>query len=245
MRTAHGTLPVPPPAVLEILRSAGAPARGGPVEAELCTPTGAAIVAAAAGGYGALPAMRIRAVGIGAGDRDLPDRPNVVRLVLGEPAGGGAGSGDPGSTAFVLETNVDDLDLRAWPGVLEALLAAGASDAWLAPILMKKGRPAHTLSVLVPGGSRGAVRDVIYRETTTLGVRETPVGKNELQRDWVTVTVAGEPVRIKVGRWPDGRVVNAMPEWEDVVRAAARAGRPVKQLLAEATGRAAALTEPG
>ena len=153
----HAVLPVPAPAVLALLRAAGAPAAGGPVDVELCTPTGAALVASLASGYGALPPVVVEAVGTGAGSRDLPGRPNVVRLVVGRA------EDSPADAALVLETNVDDLDPRAWPSVLAALLAAGASDAWITPILMKKGRPAHTLSVLCdprsgPPGAPNGVR---------------------------------------------------------------------------------------
>ena len=147
MRTAHGLLPVPGPAVLAVLAEAGAPVGSGDVDGEACTPTGAALLAAVVGSWGALPTMRVQATGTGAGGRDPEGRPNVLRAVLGERRGRRAGRR---VGALVLEANVDDLDPRVWPAVLAALLAAGASDAWLTPILMKKGRPAHTLSALVP-----------------------------------------------------------------------------------------------
>jgi uncharacterized protein (TIGR00299 family) protein len=162
-QTAHGQLPVPGPAVLEILRAAHAPGYGGG-DLELCTPTGAALVAAWATGFGPLPAMSVTSVGSGAGRRDPAGRPNVVRLVVGEPvetatpAAGAAGS-------IVIEANVDDLDPRAWPVVLDALLAAGADDAWLTPILMKKGRPAHQVSALCSQPAAAAVRATLFRET--------------------------------------------------------------------------------
>jgi uncharacterized protein (DUF111 family) len=200
---------------------------------ELCTPTGAAILAEHATGYGPLPPMRISAIGVGAGGRDFPDRPNVVRLLVGDA--------QPGAAAELLvETNIDDLDLRLWPDVLAQLLEAGAADAWLTPILMKKGRPAHTLSVLVLPVALEAVQDVVYRETTTLGTRITTVAKEALDREWLTVQVDGEAIRVKVGR-RGGRTVNAMPEWADVARVAAATGRPAKQVLAAAMGEAARL----
>jgi uncharacterized protein (TIGR00299 family) protein len=233
VRAAHGTLPVPAPAVLEIVRAAGVPTYGGPVDVELCTPTGAAIVAEHATGFGPQPPMRISAIGVGAGVRDLPDRPNVVRLLVGDALPGEA-------TQELVETNIDDLDLRLWPGVLEQLLDAGAADAWLTPILMKKGRPAHTLSVLAPHAALDAVRDIVYRETTTLGLRITTVTKEALDREWLTVQVHGQTIRVKVGR-RGGRTVNAMPEWADVVRAATASGQSPKQVLAAAMGEAARL----
>ena len=232
---AHAVLPVPAPAVLALLRAAGAPAAGGPVDVELCTPTGAALVASLASGYGALPPVVVEAVGTGAGSRDLPGRPNVVRLVVGRA------EDSPADAALVLETNVDDLDPRAWPSVLTALLAAGASDAWITPILMKKGRPAHTLSVLTTPDQVPQLRRTVYEQTTTLGIREVTVTKHALRRASVTVEVDGQEIRVKTGELPDGSRVNAMPEWEDVVRAARLLNRPVKSVLAAAQGWAAAL----
>ena len=231
----YGALPVPAPAVLALLRATGAPAAGGPVDVELCTPTGAALVAALASGYGTMPALVVEALGTGAGSRDLPGRPNVVRLVVGRTENG------PAEPAVLLETNVDDLDPRAWPNVLAALLAAGASDAWITPILMKKGRPAHTLSVLTAFDQAPQVRRSVYEQTTTLGIREHAVAKHALRRASVTVQVDGQKIRVKTGELPDGSRVNAMPEWEDVVRAARLLNRPVKSVLAAAQGWAAAL----
>jgi uncharacterized protein (DUF111 family) len=134
---------------------------------------------------------------------------------------------------------VDDLDPRLWPVVLAVLLEVGASDAWLTPILMKKGRPAHTLSVLVTAERADAVRREIYRQTSTLGIREQRVGKHELDRSMTTVDLDGNSVAVKVARL-DGEVVNVQPEFEDVAAAARALGRPVKALMAEATARAIA-----
>jgi pyridinium-3,5-bisthiocarboxylic acid mononucleotide nickel chelatase len=227
--TAHGQLPVPGPAVLEILRGAGAPAYGGG-DLELCTPTGAALVATWATGFGPLPAMSVTSVGSGAGSRDPAGRPNVVRLVMGEPVT----TATAATGAIVIEANVDDLDPRAWPVVLDALLAAGADDAWLTPILMKKGRPAHQVSALCSQPAAAAVRAALFRETSTLGIRETSAAKTALAREFRTVEVEGQPIRVKVGRGDDGAVLNAMPEWDDVVRAAGALGQPAKRVLAQA-----------
>jgi pyridinium-3,5-bisthiocarboxylic acid mononucleotide nickel chelatase len=228
---AHGSLPVPVPAVVELLRAAGAPVQGGPVGYEACTPTGAALLAATVTAWGPLPPMRIEAVGCGAGDRDPPELPNVLRLVVGSPVE------DPGrrdgAFALVLEANVDDLDPRLWPAVLGRLLEAGASDAWLTPILMKKGRPAHTLSVLVPDAAADAVRRVLFTETTTIGLRELRYAKRALDRETATVLVDDLPVRVKLAKL-DGEPVNAQPEYDDVAAVAARLGRPVKTVLAAA-----------
>jgi uncharacterized protein (TIGR00299 family) protein len=228
-RGAHGPLPVPPPAVLALL--AGAPVQAGPVAREMTTPTGAALLAANVTGYGPMPPMRLLRSGSGAGGRDPEELANVLRLVLGEPVQ------EPPAQALLLETNVDDLDPRLWPGVLSALLSAGASDAWLTPILMKKGRPAHTLSVLCGADRAAAVRELVFRETSTLGLRETPVGKSVLDRAERVVDVDGQRVRVKLGLL-GGEVVNAQPEWEDVAAAAAALGRPAKLVLRDAAAAA-------
>ncbi|WP_100502031.1 nickel pincer cofactor biosynthesis protein LarC [Geodermatophilus chilensis] len=251
-RTAHGWIPVPGPAVLALLSGAGAPGRGGPDDDELATPTGVALTTTLATAFGPMPLLRPTRTGTGAGTRDPAHRPNVVRLVLGEeirPAAPGVVPVDE-ETVLLLETNVDDMDPRGWPEVLESLLAAGAVDAWLTPVLMKKGRPAHVLTALAEAGPAAAVRTVLLRETTTLGVRETLVRRHTLARGFRTVDVDGQPVAVKLGFTADGRVVNAMPEWEDVTRAAAVLGRPVKHVLARALGLAERLTsaegrEPG
>ena len=237
-RTAHGTIPVPGPAVLELVRAGRVPSVGGPDEMERCTPTGAALLAAVVDAWGPMPAMTVDAVGVGAGTRVTPGRLNAVRLVLGEPLGGDVASGHGGS-AYLLETNVDDLDPRVWPHVLSTLLTAGADDAWLTPILMKKGRPAHTLHVLTGRDPvvLQRVREVVLTETSAIGLRVSPVGKFALDREMHEVDVEGQPVRVKVALLA-GRVVNSQPEYDDVVAAAVALGRPVKVVLAAATAAA-------
>ena len=179
--------------------------------------------------------MVVEAVGVGAGARDPQGHANILRLVVGD------GVATPGSSMtsadqepVLFETNIDDLDPRVWPTVIEALLKAGASDAWLTPILMKKGRPAHTLSVLVGADQARAVRDVVFRQTSTLGVRERRVLKHELDRDVVVVHVDGHAVQVKRG-WLEGEPVNIQPEYERVVAAAESLGRPVAEVLRAAT----------
>lgn len=228
--SGHGVVPVPAPAVLGILAEAGAPVRGGPAPYEMCTPTGAALLAATVAGWGPLPPMVPVRTGVGAGGRDPAELPNVLRLVLGDSAA-------EGRSALLLETNVDDLDPRLWPDVLERLFAAGASDAWLSPILMKKGRPAHTLHVLCPAGAVAAVRREVFTRTSTLGIREQPVGKSVLDREAGHVTVAGQRIATKTGRL-EGRAVNVSVEYEDVRRAADVVGMPVKEMLRAATAAA-------
>jgi pyridinium-3,5-bisthiocarboxylic acid mononucleotide nickel chelatase len=225
VRAAHGYLPVPGPAVVELLR--GRPTYGGPVDVELTTPTGAALIASLATGWGHQPPMTVARQGFGAGTRELADRPNVLRLLVGEPVAAAAHD-------VVLETNVDDLDPRIWPGVLAALLDAGADDAWLVPILMKKGRPAFTLRVLVPAVRAEAVQRVVFAHTSAIGLRRQPVDKVALARQVVAVDVDGQPVRVKLAYAPDGRVVNAQPEWDDVAALAQRLDQPAKVILARA-----------
>jgi pyridinium-3,5-bisthiocarboxylic acid mononucleotide nickel chelatase len=163
----------------------------------------------------------------------------VVRLFVGQPAL--SPPSEVGGTApLLLECNVDDLDPRVWPSVIAALLEAGASDAWLTPILMKKGRPAHTLSVLVAAGLAPAVRTVVFRHTSTIGLREQAIGKTALDRAMRTVEVDGFVVHVKIALH-EGRVVNAQPEYDDVARAAATTGRPVKEVLADAVAASRAL----
>ena len=226
--TAHGSLTVPPPAVVALLR--GVPSYGGPIETELCTPTGAALLTEWVEAFTAQPAMVVTTVGVGAGGRDPAGHANVVRLILGER------TGHPAVT-LVLESNVDDLDPRLWPAALASLLSAGAADAWLTPILMKKGRPAHTLSVLVDATHASAVREVIFRETSTIGIREHSVDKRALERREAGVDVGGMTVRVKLGVLGDA-VVNAQPEYEDVAAVAAATGTPVKSVLARAIAHA-------
>jgi uncharacterized protein (TIGR00299 family) protein len=235
IQAAHGTLPVPPPAVAELLR--GVPSYAGAVPMELCTPTGAALLTTLATAWGPQPAMSVDTIGIGAGGRDPDGHANVLRLFRGFETGASAPSSTTGGTTggpVLLECNVDDLDPRVWPAVIAALLGAGASDAWLTPILMKKGRPAHTLSALVDGGAASAVRTAIFRQTSTIGLREQPLTKHSLDREMVEVRVGDRPIPVKLARL-DGVVVNAQPEYDDVARAAADLGRPVQDVLADAT----------
>jgi len=235
-RGEHGLLPVPSPAVVSLLTEAGAPMYSGDAPYEMCTPTGAALLVSTCRSWGNLPLMRVTGSGLGAGTRDLDELPNVLRVVIGEPVALDAGPGNR-EPALLLEANVDDLDPRLWPPVLTRLLDAGASDAWLTPIMMKKGRPAHTLSVLLPAKVAAAVRRVIFTETSTVGLREQEVGKRALARETRTVTVDGIPIRVKTALL-EGAVVNAQPEYEDVAAAAEQLGRPVKAVLAAANAAA-------
>jgi uncharacterized protein (TIGR00299 family) protein len=231
VRGAHGTLPVPPPAVAELLRSV--PSYAGPPgapEMELCTPTGAALLTTLATGWGPQPAMTVESIGVGAGGRDPEGHANVVRIFVGSSERFDSSSS---SGSVLLESNVDDLDPRVWPQVIATLLEAGASDAWLTPILMKKGRPAHTLSVLVHVDRAADVRAAVFRHTSAIGLREIILAKHALEREMAQVEVDGQRIDVKLARH-DGVLVNAMPEYDDVVRTAAALGRPVSDVLADA-----------
>lgn len=221
----RGSLPVPCPAVLELLK--GVPVTAGPAMMQCTTPTGAAVLATLVTDWGETPPLIIRGVGYGAGQRNPIEVANILRVVVAEPV-------DQPTSTVRLETNVDDLDPRVWPYVIERLLAAGAHDAWLTPIIMKKGRPAHVLSVLAPGQRAADLRTVIFRETSSIGLRESTVTKHHmLARSERIIYVGGQPIRIKTA-WLNGEAVNVNPEWRDVVVAAQALGQPAKQVLAEA-----------
>jgi uncharacterized protein (TIGR00299 family) protein len=229
VRAAHGPLPVPVPAVLELLTEAGAPLRSHPASMELCTPTGAALLATLATGWGPVPDCVPVSVGTGAGTADPQGHPNVVRVVVGEAS---APSGWTSADLHRVDSTIDDLDPRLWPDVLEALRSAGAADAWCAPALMRKGRPGQVLSVLVDAERLDAVCRVVFEQTTSLGVRISAVERRSLRRDRIEVTAGGVTVGVKRGLLGD-RVVTAQPEYDEVRAAARAAGRPVHEVLAE------------
>jgi len=233
MKTEHGHMPIPGPAVVELLRGAPMYSRGVPVE--LVTPTGAAILAALAEGYGDLPLMRVESVGYGAGSHRL-DFPDVLRVLVGPEEERQRHSPSPEQQPggdVVLETNIDDLNPELYEYVLERLFAAGAQDAWLTPIVMKKSRPAVTVSVLCGADRADAVRGVLFREAGTLGVRATSVAKEALERELLKVETSHGPVAVKVG-FLEGRPVTVAPEFEDCARAAREAGVPARDVYEEA-----------
>jgi uncharacterized protein (TIGR00299 family) protein len=227
VRAAHGRLPLPAPATLELLR--GAALEGVDLDVELVTPTGAALVAALAEGFGPLPALALEGVGYGAGARDLAERPNLVRVVLGRALGAATAT----HPVRLLEANLDDLQPELVPDAVEACFAAGALDVWLAPVHMKRGRPGVVVSALARPERERAVAEALVRSTTTLGVRVTAVERHELERETAHVAVDGHQVAVKVGRLA-GEVVNLAPEHADIARLAARLGRPVRAVWATA-----------
>ena len=217
---AHGPIPVPAPAVVELLRGVPLYERG---TDELVTPTGAAILREAVHEFGALPPMTVHASGYGAGTRD-PAFPNVLRALVGETA-----EPEPADAVLQIEANLDDMSPELLPHAIESLLAAGAVDAWVTPVLMKKGRPGYVVSALVPVVERDRVVDVFLRETTTFGVRMHEVSRDVLDRAWLEVDVAGHTLRVKTGGRA-GAIVTAAPEFEDARRVAKATGIPLKHV---------------
>ncbi len=235
IQAAHGTIPVPVPAVIELSRGWRVVAGG---RGELTTPTGMALIAALAERSEDLPALTVAAIGVGAGTKDVPGRANVTRVVIGERVAIGPAA-EVGSPALLIAANVDDLDPRLWPEIVARLLREGADDAWLEPILMKKGRPAHTLNVLCAPGRAAELRSVVLAETSTIGLRESVWTKYALPRMWIPVDVGGCAVPIKVAH-RYGLITQVSAEFEAVAAAAASLGRSQQEVLAAAT--AAAVT---
>ena len=226
----HGVLPLPAPATLQLLR--GVPLYGVDLDVELVTPTGAALVAAlAAGEFGPLPPIVLEAVGYGAGARDLADRPNVVRVLLGTATT----TATPADRrpAVLIECTLDDLSGELVADAAAACLSVDALDVWVAPVQMRKGRPGVILTAVARPEHEAAVAETMLRHTSTLGVRIVPVQRWEIAREWHTVSVDGERVAVKVGRL-GGEIVNLAPEHDDVARAAAALGRPAKTVWAQA-----------
>ena len=222
IRVAHGNMPIPVPATLELLKNVPVRFEG---VGELTTPTGAALLKVLTH-IGQPPDFIVERVGYGVGTKDFKDRPNVLRASLGRAE-------DKAEGLWVLEVNLDDSTPQLLGYLVERLLAMGALDAWVTPAVMKKGRPGHLLSVMVEGRKREVVMDVVLRESTTLGVRFHQVERQALERDWVEVETPWGRVRVKRGL-RGGEVLNAHPEFEDCRRVAEAAGVPVKQVMAAA-----------
>ncbi|MFQ5663868.1 MAG: nickel pincer cofactor biosynthesis protein LarC [Terriglobia bacterium] len=229
VETAHGTFPVPAPATAELLK--GAPVYSSGVEGELVTPTGAALVATLAASYGPLPRMTVSAVGYGAGRRDRKERPNVLRVFLGESAQAAVSPEEP--TVAVLEANLDDMSPLIGGYFMEEALGAGALDIFYTPVQMKKNRPGLVLTVICPPDRADALSELIFRQTTTIGLRLYHARRRVLERRFVTVETPLGPVRIKLATL-NGRVLNAAPEYEDCRRLARENAVPLKQVLADA-----------
>jgi hypothetical protein len=229
VKCAHGTLPVPAPATLELLKNA--PVYSSGVQKELVTPTGAAIVRTLAAAYGSFPSMKVEAVGYGAGGRNLPGMPNVTRLTVGESSEARAAA--PLERVTVIEANLDDMNPQVFGYVIDRLLEAGALDVFATPVQMKKSRPGLVLTVLARNQDVERLSKLIFAETTTLGMRLRQEQRLTLERQHVTVTTPWGDVRVKIGSL-DGVVCNAAPEFEDCRRLAAGHGVPLKRVMQEA-----------
>ena len=226
---AHGLLPLPAPATVELLR--GADVCGVAEPGETVTPTGAALVASLASEYGPLPRMKLEVVGTGAGTRDPEHVPNIVRVLIGQRTEAVL---SPEEGPLVLETNLDDLLPEFVPDVIEACLAAGAVDVWSTPAGMKHGRPGITLSALVAPTYERAVAETMLRHTTALGLRVRRIEHRwALERKFHAVEVCGHPVNVKLGLM-DGEIVNVKPEHRDCVRVARATGQSVKAIWTRA-----------
>jgi len=227
---AHGTLPVPAPATLELLKDA--PVYSSGPQVELVTPTGAAIVKTLASGFAAFPAMRVEKIGYGAGSREFPGLPNVLRLTIGE-ADKHATTGTSHETIAVLEANLDDLSPQVLAYAAEKLLADGALDVFSAPVQMKKSRPGTLLTILAKPEDVDRLTKLIFTETTTLGVRRRDEQRQTLSRRWETVKTSWGDVRIKIASM-NGSIANYAPEYEDCRALAAAHQVPLKRVMEDA-----------
>jgi pyridinium-3,5-bisthiocarboxylic acid mononucleotide nickel chelatase len=223
---AHGTFPLPAPATVEILK--GAPWRELGIEGEIVTPTGAAIVATLAEGFGPMPAMSVESIGYGAGKKDF-GMPNVLRVFVGTSADSGSGEPSYNAEVAVIETNIDDLSPQVYEVVMERLFDAGALDVYLTPIQMKKNRPATLLSVICEPGLIDTLSAIIFEETTSIGIRIDTRRRMCLDREIVGVETEFGPIAVKVARY-EGTVLNIQPEYEDCKAAAAKHGVAFKRV---------------
>ena len=226
VQTAHGVYPVPAPATLKLLGDA--PVYAGSIAKEMLTPTGALLLSGYASTFGAMPPMRVEGVGYGAGDRDLDGTPNVLRLVVGEAA-----ISESATRVAVVECEIDDMNPQIFGVLMDRLYAANALEVFYASVQMKKNRPGTLLTIVCRPADREALVDLVFRETTTIGVRYQEMARECLDRETVFVETPLGTVRYKVaGR--NGRVLNAQPEFDDLVKLAAEHSRPIKEIQAVA-----------
>ena len=230
VQAAHGALPVPAPAALELLKDV--PIFSSGVEGELVTPTGAALIATLAAGFGPIPAMKVERIGYGAGAREIPGQPNLARLLLGESTEPvTAQPGAPGDEVVsVIEANVDDMNPQLYGFFIDQALAAGALDVTCTPVQMKKDRPGILVSVLCAPERSDALAQMLFEQTTTIGVRIYEARRKVLEREVLSVETPYGPVKIKVAK-REGKVLNVAPEYEDCQRLATEKGVPLKQVI--------------
>jgi uncharacterized protein (TIGR00299 family) protein len=230
VEAAHGSLPVPAPATAELL--AGIPIYSTGAEAELVTPTGAAIVSMLASGFGPMPPMKVERIGYGAGEKEVPGLPNLARLFVGESVE--VVKAQPGAAGdelvSVIEANLDDMSPQLYGFLVEQALAAGALDVTCHAVQMKKNRPGLQVTILCAPETSEAMAQLVFEQTTTIGLRIYEARRKVLEREWVTVETAFGPVRIKVAK-REGKVMNAAPEYDDCQRIASEKGVPLKQVI--------------
>ncbi|MHB8526887.1 MAG: nickel pincer cofactor biosynthesis protein LarC [Candidatus Acidiferrales bacterium] len=234
VQTEHGLLPVPAPATAELLRDA--PTFSSGIEKELVTPTGAAIATTLSTQYAQMPAMKLKSVGYGAGSADLPQQPNVLRLMIGEMAGESVEQSTGArwdAPVAVIEANLDDMNPQIYGYFAERALASGALDIFSTAVQMKKNRPGQLVTLLCEPSNRDRLIDLLFRETTTIGIRTYEARRQTLARESVAVETPLGTIRMKVSR-RNGTILNAAPEYEDCQRIAARMGVPLKQVLSTA-----------
>ena len=234
MDTQHGNLPVPAPATAELLR--GAPTYSNGIQRELVTPTGAAIVATMASQFGPQPEMTVAAIGLGAGSAELAEQPNVLRLFVGEASRQQATRMNHAALdedIIVLEANLDDMSPQVYGYFAERALEAGALDVFSIPVQMKKNRPGQLVTVLCKPADREKFSDLLFRETTTLGVRQSASSGALCSAKASPWKLRFGPIRMKIARL-NGHILNVAPEYEDCQKVAAERGVPLKQVLAEA-----------
>jgi len=243
VKSAHGVFPVPAPATLSLVT--GAPVYSSGIQQELLTPTGALILTEYASSFGPVPAMTIEKIGYGAGDRELKETPNVVRVLVGEATAkavavqiqpenwtADASASAPNSMRIVvLECEIDDMNPQIFGVLMEKLYAAGALEVFYSAVQMKKNRPGTLMTIVARPEDRQAMTEIVFRESTTIGVRHQELSRECLDREMVTVATSVGPVRFKVAR-RDGRVLNAQPEFEDLAKLSAERGIPVKEVQA-------------
>jgi hypothetical protein len=226
VKCAHGLMPIPAPGTAELLK--GVPLAPSPIKAELTTPTGAAILTTVVEQWVESPVLTVERIGHGAGRRDFPEQPNLLRLFVGT-----AITPAVRDQVWVLETNLDDLPAELVGYCYDVLLAGGALDVFTTPIFMKKNRPGVLLSVLASEAALPALEEILFRETTTFGIRRYPVNRHKLQRRACTVTTPWGPVQGKLG-WLEGRPPVFSPEYEDCARVAREQGVALREVYAQA-----------
>ncbi len=226
VRTEHGVFPVPAPATVALLENA--PVYSSGIQMELLTPTGALILSQYASAFGPIPPMRIDAVGYGAGDRDLKETPNVVRVLVGEAVDKPEGSS---MRVVVLECEIDDMNPQIYGVLMDKLYAAGALEVFYSAVQMKKNRPGTLMTIVAKPEQRESMTEIVFRESTTIGIRHQELSRECLDREMIAVETGLGPVRFKVAR-RDGRVLNAQPEFEDLAKLSAERGIPIKEAQA-------------